>query len=79
MNKLIKELAEQAHMHSHYAVKNTNLFVLDVFKEKFAELIVQECMALTSCCSGKVHPDDLNELFKEHFGFSNKIFLDGMY
>jgi hypothetical protein len=35
---------------------------------KFAESIVRECMSLASECSGKVHPDDLNEIFKEHFG-----------
>jgi hypothetical protein len=35
---------------------------------RFAELIVRECMSLASECSGKVHPDDLNEIFKEHFG-----------
>ena len=43
MNNRIKELAEQAHRYANNAVKETNLFVLDVFKEKFAELIVREC------------------------------------
>ena len=37
-------------------------------RQKFAQLIVCECMDLVSQCSGKVHPDDLNAMFAEHFG-----------
>lgn len=36
--------------------------------EKFAENIILKCMTIASECSGKIHPDDLNELLKQHFG-----------
>lgn len=61
VNPKIRELAEQSGCSiDRLGFGEGNL-------EKFAELIVKECMSLTSECSGKVHPDDLNELFKEHF------------
>lgn len=73
MNKRILELADQAWtMVSNEERSNCELYEADRQRERrdqvFAELIVRECMSLTSECSGKVHPDDLNELFKEHFG-----------
>ncbi len=66
MNERIKELAKQAQQYAEYTTPQ-GLEWFDGFKQKFAELIVKECISLTSECSGKVHPDDLNELFKEHF------------
>ena len=41
MNERIKELAKQA-----VSGIQTDFYIPDVFKEKFAELIVKDCMAL---------------------------------
>jgi hypothetical protein len=42
MNERIKELAEQAQQYAEY-VTPQGLECFDMFKEKFAELIVREC------------------------------------
>ena len=44
MNERIRELAEQAQQYAEY-VTPQGLECFDTFKEKFAELIVQECIA----------------------------------
>jgi hypothetical protein len=50
MNERIKELAEQA---KQYAEDKQNdplkIYTLDCFNEKFAELIVRECMRMCDC------------------------------
>lgn len=48
MNKRIKELANEAHKYANKQVEGTNLNVLDIFNEKFAELIVRKCMEVAS-------------------------------
>ncbi len=69
MNERIKELAEHAADHYTESFKFEYLPDIDVkILEKFAELIVKECITITSECSGKAHPDDLIQLFREHFG-----------
>lgn len=45
MNEKIKELATQAHKFANQQT-DADRFVLDVFKEKFAELIIQECLGV---------------------------------
>jgi hypothetical protein len=72
MNERIEKLGEQADLLGEFTpTRIPGRYVGYITEEqilKFAELIVRECMSLASECSGKVHPDDLNELFKEHFG-----------
>ena len=45
MNERIKQLADQAHKYANKAVEGTGLNVLDIAEQKFAELIVKECLA----------------------------------
>ena len=65
MNTRIKELEKQA---SQYASKQTT--DLDewefIFRKKFAELIVQECAAMTRNLSP--HGELAEKAVKEHFG-----------
>lgn len=69
MNTRIKELAEQAHKYANTAVKETNLFVLDVFKEKFVELIAKECSELVQM------PQNNSQLFTNEA--YDRGYLDG--
>ena len=64
MNERIRELAEQANSH-HDNFFDLNYKELDVFLEKFAELIVRECAEVC---------DDLDI---DHWG--DKSFDDGTY
>jgi hypothetical protein len=45
MNERIRELAEQAQQYAEYVTPQGSEW-LNAFKEKFAELIVRECMAV---------------------------------
>ena len=75
MNERIKKLAEQAgittNLDTDFFEKDPNKWV-DYFSEKFAELIVQECMSMCQTSvgnadynTGRLHC--LNNI-KEHFG-----------
>lgn len=66
MNERIKELAEQAQQYAEY-VTPQGCEWFDTFKEKFAELIVQECAEVAHC---NFHVDGLTlgNIMKEHFG-----------
>jgi hypothetical protein len=68
MNERILELAMQANGHHNFS--DLNYKELDVFLEKFAELIVRECMELTKQCSTGSGIYDLfaDEIIAEHFG-----------
>ena len=82
MNQKIKQLAEQAQQYAECTTPQ-GLEWFDVFKEKFVELIVRECIDkittynLVPGHSAKwediydIHArllDDLGEELKEHFG-----------
>ena len=41
---------------------------VDVFAEKFAQLIVQECMQLNRDILCEDDPDYLDQIYREHFG-----------
>ena len=64
MNKRIKELADEAQYYAEYTTPQ-GLEWLPAFKEKFAELIVRECIDI-------LNKDDPHiskaPLLKEHFG-----------
>jgi hypothetical protein len=66
MNERIKELAKEAARE----MNETGTYSEPKFQEKFAELIVRECMELTKQCStGKgIHDLFADEIIAEHFG-----------
>jgi len=68
MNERIKELAEQAREYAttRHPVSNNTLSVnSDLFEQKFAELIVWECMDATR---GSITGLDAFNNIKQHFG-----------
>ncbi len=65
MNERILELAEQCTSWSEGSTW-TSREVFD--KEKFAELIVRECMKLNRDILCEDDPDYLDKVYKEHFG-----------
>ena len=70
MNKLIQELAEQARQYANSMYPSG----LDIpkwgpaYHQKFAELIVRECMKLNRDILCEDDPDYLDKVYKEHFG-----------
>jgi len=69
MNERIKELAEQATSYKEVLVEGKH--DIEVFdKEKFAELIVRECMSLVSEPGPDMNDTERGILaqIKEHFG-----------
>ena len=76
MNERINELAEQAgittNLDTDYYEKDMNKWV-DYFSEKFAELIVRECIDIAQDRANfpGFPPNDVNDIIdeiKEHFG-----------
>jgi len=70
MNKRIKVIAEQADDYADGIVDQGGRF-REAYTTKFAELIINECIDIIDSCTGKVSPNDLNDLidlFKKHFG-----------
>ncbi len=67
MNKRIKELAEQAQdwadAHAPYASEEHEYFV-----EKFAELIVRECIEVVKWTPSQFPNGECVKNIKEHFG-----------
>jgi len=75
MNERIRELDEQAQHYAEY-VTPQGLEWFNTFKEKFAELIVRECMACSTWV-GKMNTDSVepvhtayavNQRIKQQFG-----------
>jgi hypothetical protein len=64
MNLRIKELADEAFV----TVSSDGYFSSGKFCEKFAELIVRECMKLNQDILCEDDPDYLDKVYKEHFG-----------
>ena len=69
MNEGIKELAEQAQQYAEY-VTPQGCEWLDTFKEKFAELIVRECLQVINQPNGVGDGDviRISDDVKQHFG-----------
>jgi hypothetical protein len=71
MNERIRELAEQAQQYAEY-VTPQGLECFDTFKEKFADLIVEECVRYFNEDYVRdfdvLWRDDLSKGIKEHFG-----------
>ena len=66
MNERIKLLAEQSRKHFPSTETSGEYWVFD--EEKFAELIVQECMKLNSKELSITAIERLLPLYAEHFG-----------
>jgi hypothetical protein len=76
MNKRIIELAEQAKCHADYYAMLSSEPEQEIFTEKFAELIVEECMACSTWV-GKMNTNlvepvhtahAINQRIKQQFG-----------
>ena len=69
MNEKIKELAEQAEIYvDRFHADDTKELYWIKYKEKFAELIVAECMKLNCKELSITAIERLLPLYKEHFG-----------
>jgi hypothetical protein len=71
MNERIRELAEQAGLRFTQLMSNPMVPVVDGKEtdlEKFAELIVRECMGVNSTLLGHNTCKNLHNLYEEHFG-----------
>lgn len=69
MNERIKELAEQAHEYTDQVISSSGWSNGDeIFEEKFAELIVQECAELVDRAISDGGVD--GGVLKQHFGIS---------
>jgi hypothetical protein len=78
MNERIRELAEQAKKYSIDKLDETGELhkYYDVYFEKFAELIVQECANELKKWKDEPFPFDEDfaaRLITEHFGFGEKL------
>ena len=67
MNERIEELAMQANSH-HDNFFDLNYKELDSFLEKFAELIVAECIDVVDVGGDFVSRPKMVERLKQHFG-----------
>ena len=67
MNKRFKELAEEAEKYADYHFKGEP-FWTEAYEQKFAELIVEECLNLVDRGGEFVSRPKLVERIKEHFG-----------
>jgi hypothetical protein len=69
MNERILELAEQATEYANEQNELHGVGYVITFKEKFAELIVRECIDTVSDCSVEycTRPQIVSEI-KQHFG-----------
>jgi hypothetical protein len=73
MNERIKELAEQAGWTEGYYESDNGPFIEPEFnKEKFAELIVRECLQMADEFEIDVNRSGLVDRMKYHFGLDNK-------
>jgi hypothetical protein len=68
MNERIKELSMQAHRYANYQQLDPTQFVLDIFEEKFVELLVQECVETLGTYENTWTHEEKMNLLKKHFG-----------
>jgi hypothetical protein len=67
MNERIQELAQQAQQYAEY-VTPQGCEWFDTFKEKFAELIVRECITVARGADGLDATHEAWYLIEQHFG-----------
>ena len=69
MNERIRELAEQATEYANEQNELHGVGYVITFKEKFAQLIVQECVVMTMGYEFALgRKDELSKAMSEHFG-----------
>ena len=70
MNKKIKELRDRAQESYTYSdADGDNNRGIRLNEEKFAKLVIEECMRLNNIYAGRrIGEIDLNLVYKEHFG-----------
>ena len=68
MNERIKQLAKQAEEYADIEYNASDLDWYELKEEKFAELIVRECMKLNSKELSITAIERLLPLYAEHFG-----------
>ena len=68
MNERIQQLAKQAEEYADIEYNASDLDWYELKEEKFAELIVQECMKLNSKELSITAIERLLPLYAEHFG-----------
>ena len=67
MNERIKELAEQAGFILHQMENLPDFYIFN--KEKFAELIVEECASIyEGVYTDQQRPERIDKRIKQHFG-----------
>jgi len=66
MNERIKELAEQAEIYADYYAALSDTKEKEIFTEKFAELIVRECIGIVENLSPgyKDYRDQIEDAFR---------------
>lgn len=67
MNERIKELIEQAYVEVPHE-RDWDAMSIVFNKEKFAELIVKECISMAKGFEFAVGCDGLSDAIKDHFG-----------
>jgi len=68
MNKRIQALVEQAKQHALTTAPDCTRHPIDAYMEKFAELLVQECVTVAMRAVSDDEPKEAWYLIKEHFG-----------
>jgi hypothetical protein len=72
MNEQIKQLADHAKAYANQCTKDydgdVSWYWMDYYTEKFAELIVEECLKLNSKELSITAIERLLPLYQEHFG-----------
>ena len=71
MNERIRELAEQAKCHADYYAMLSDGIEQEIFTEKFAELIVRECVSVAMEQYDETLPWGGVEQIKQHFGIKS--------
>jgi hypothetical protein len=65
MNERIRQLAEQARIKDHWSMDERRYLTNYLDEQKFAELIVRECISALDDANGSVHH---SECLLDHFG-----------
>jgi hypothetical protein len=68
MNKRIRELSEQARIKDHWSMDERRYLTNYLDEQKFAELIVKECVTVAMKAVSDDEPKEAWYLIKEHFG-----------
>ena len=68
MNERIRQLAEQARIKDHWSMDERRYLTNYLDEQKFAELIVKECVTVAMRAVSDDEPKEAWYLIQEHFG-----------